>query len=137
MIRQSVFLPGPLPGLNEIIDARRAQRGRWNAYTTMKRRWQTQCVRIIQAAGLIPMARCTILFTWREPNRKRDPDNVVMGKKFVLDALQQAGILPNDGWRHIAAFRDRWEVDRDAPGVLVELIAEDERGEEADDVETE
>jgi len=56
---------------------------------------------------------------WFETNRRRDPDNIVAGKKYVLDGLVAAGILAKDGWPQVAGFDDKWDVSKEHPGVLV------------------
>ena len=50
------------------------------------------------------------------------------GQYFVLwqDALVRSKILPNDGWKDISGFEDRFYVDRKNPRIVVELIEEEE-----------
>ena len=43
---------------------------------------------------------------WHERTKKRDPDNIVSGKKYILDALQKQGILPNDNRKYVKGFTD-------------------------------
>ena len=72
------------------------------------------------AKGLQPMGRVRIAWRWVEASKNRDPDNFSsIGKKFILDALVTAGVLQNDGWRHIAGWTDDWEIG--VPGVHVTL----------------
>ena len=60
--------------------------------------------------------------TQREPNKRRDPDGFCAGgAKVVIDALKTAGVLDNDGWRHIVGLRHTWSVDATRPGVLVTI----------------
>lgn len=116
-----LFIPGRLPGLNEIIAARAA---RWKGtYSQTKREWTEVIGALAQAARLPTFERGVyVSFVLREPNRKRDPDNALAGAaKFVLDALVKARVLKNDGWRGILGISYRWELNRDAPGVLVRL----------------
>lgn len=61
-----------------------------------------------------------LTFEWREPNKKRDLDNVAAAKKLVIDGLVTAGVLHGDGWKHLHGFRDYFEVNPDA-GVLVTI----------------
>lgn len=68
----------------------------------------------------------TMLYTWYEPNRKRDLDNVSSyGRKVIQDALVHCGVLHNDGWKQILGFADRFYVDRKEPRIEV-VILEDE-----------
>lgn len=52
--------------------------------------------------GMIKVRDCRIdkvkiVFRWIEPNRRRDKDNISFAKKFILDSLQEVGIIKNDG----------------------------------------
>jgi hypothetical protein len=116
-----LFIPGRMPGLNEII-ALRAQKWK-GAYSEVKRTWTETIVALVQAAGLPTFPRGACLdYTAREPDKRRDPGNVFGGiDKFVSDALVKAGVLKNDGWKGVLGLRFRWELNRDAPGVLVRL----------------
>ena len=60
-------------------------------------------------------------FTWYRKNRRTDPDNIAFSKKFILDAMQEVGIIENDGWSQIAGFIDDYKVDKDNPRVEIEL----------------
>lgn len=64
-----------------------------------------------------------IIFTWYEPNKKRDKDNVSsFGRKVILDGLVKAGVLDGDGWKGYGDFSDRFEIDKKKPRVIVELL---------------
>ncbi len=118
---QTFFIPGRLPGLNEVLAAANQRKGKWNGYDQLKREWGARIERVLTEAKLQPMPRVTLEFIWCEPNMKRDKDNVAMGKKFVLDALVAAKVIPNDGWRHVVGFTDGFLVDKANPGVQVTL----------------
>lgn len=62
-----------------------------------------------------------LCFRWFEKNRQRDKDNIAFAKKFILDALQTAKILVNDGWSQIRYFHDEFEVDKDNPRVEITI----------------
>ena len=89
---QTFFIPGPLPGANDII------RKHWRVYDNLKREWGGICAVYIRKAKLTPVRTARIAFEWHEPiplrKQKRDPDNIIFGEKFALDALVQTGILP-------------------------------------------
>ncbi len=116
-MRQSFFVPGPLPGMNDFIST-----GSRFRYNDAKKRWAVTIGSCIRLAKISPVQRVHITWLWHERNRQRNPDNfAAIGKKFVLDTLQACGILKNDGWKQIAGWSDDWVVDVERPGVLVTL----------------
>ena len=118
-MKQSLFIPGPLPGMNDYIG-----KGQRFKYNTDKKRWALTVGACIRSAKLQPVERAFIYWKWKEKNRRRDPDNfIAIGKKFILDALTTCGVLKGDGWDHIEGFWDTWVVS-DEPGVLVILEEE-------------
>lgn len=57
-----------------------------------------------------------------EPNKKRDKDNLFcMASKCTLDALQECGVIDNDGWKNIENFSHDFYVDRENPRIEVYL----------------
>lgn len=62
-----------------------------------------------------------IQFVWIEKNSRRDPDNIIFAKKFILDGMVAAGILPNDNQKWISGFDECWEINKQKPGVEVIL----------------
>jgi hypothetical protein len=119
---QHFFIPGPLPGLNEILKLANQRRGTWNAYNDLKQEWGTTIQRYIRQARLRPVVGPAFFtFLWREANRRRDLDNIAVARKFVLDALVEIEILENDGWRHVLGWADSFIVEPAAPGVEVTM----------------
>ena len=117
-----LVIPGRLPGLNEYIEANRANRQKGAA---MKRQWERVVVLAARAQlkGWKARGPVEIRYLWVEKDRRRDKDNISsFGRKAVQDALVKAGVLPNDGWRDIARFTDDFAVDRDNPRVEVEIL---------------
>lgn len=116
-----LWIPGRLPNLNDALAAARAWKGR--KYGEMKRRVTAEIAAMAISGGLRPRpdgAHVSLVFV--ESNMRRDPDNVAgMGAKFILDGLKQAGIIPNDGWKHIKSLNLSWSVSKKAPGVWVRL----------------
>jgi hypothetical protein len=120
-----LWIPGKLPGLNDMLDAAKGSGGRGKDYSKLKRQWgEAIWAHALSAkihkpgpfAGPVRLA-----FEWREKNRQRDPDNVAAAKKLVLDSLIMAKVLLGDGWKHIAGWEDTWLVDAERPGVLVTM----------------
>jgi len=52
-------------------------------------------------------------------NAKKDPDGVAHAKKYILDGLQQAGVIKNDGMKQIAGWNEKFEVDKDDPRIEI------------------
>lgn len=116
-------IPGKLPGLNDYIAAERTNRHKGakmkadngNIVAVSIR----QCMRGVRIDKPVEMH-----YTWYEPNKRRDKDNISsFGRKVIQDALVQCGVLKDDGWRYVAWFSDRFEVDKKNPRIEV-LIKE-------------
>lgn len=117
-----LVIAGKLPGLNDYIDACRANR---YAGAEMKRSIQETILwEIISQLNGKQFAAVTVVFHWYEPNKKRDKDNIAFAKKFILDALQAAGTLAGDGWGQVLGFADKFYIDKLKPRVEVEIIGE-------------
>lgn len=120
---QSVWIDGPVPGMNEIVAAAKGFKGRGFGYSKMKKEWTAKAKNAALAAGLHPVPAARFEFHWSELRRQRDPDNFSSAKKFLLDGFVEAGIIANDGWSEVIGFTDTWRVDKDKPGVLVTLVS--------------
>lgn len=115
---RTLWIPMPLPGLNDIIgESSRSHHG-WNR---LKQKWGRTVVLYARAQGFETIqtpAHFELEFI--EPNRRRDPDNIISGGcKVILDALVQAGLLSDDGWDEVASILPSWRVDSEKPGVRV------------------
>lgn len=118
-----LWIPGPLPGLNDLIAAAKGSGGRGAAYARLKREW-TEAVWAHAKSQRVPAfpRRVVLEFRWFERDRRRDPDNVAAGgRKLVLDGLVMAGVLQGDGWRWIQRWTDSFDVRPDRPGVAVQI----------------
>lgn len=121
--------PAPLDGLNEMIDA---ERGGWGA--ALKRRngrnAEASCVYAMRASGWeCPDRKCAVTLTFVETSRRRDPDNIYGGAKFILDGITRkrgkrsygAGAIRDDSQRWVDLRFGPIEVDRDMPGCRVAI----------------
>ena len=116
------FVPGPLPGLNEVLASAKGYGGRGFGYAKLKRQWTQTIALHILAAGIKHVDRARFEFRWVERDRKRDPDNVAAGgRKLCLDSLVLAKVLNNDGWGQVLGWTDSFEVGAN-PGVEVTII---------------
>lgn len=108
-----------LPSLNDHIDACKANRNSGN-----KLKQETDCLIgwfIRQQVKTKVSSPVVVQFTWYENTYKRDKDNVAFAKKYILDALQKMGVLPNDNNKFILGFNDRF-VYQQGQKVVVELF---------------
>ena len=113
---------GRLPGLNDYTDACRSH---WSKGARMKRQVEEDIGwHILAARGahkLRPVhGPVSLAIEWHERDRRRDVDNIVSAKKFILDAMQKMGIIPNDNRNHVRAISDE-VVDDDKDFVVVRL----------------
>lgn len=100
------IIPMKLPSLNEFIDACKVQRGKWNKGNQMKKDIQNDMMYYLHKLPKFDKP-VRIKFIWVSTKTdRRDLDNIAFGKKFVLDALQQAGKLTNDNRKYVVGFLD-------------------------------
>lgn len=114
-----------LPGLNEVINANRT-----NRYSGAKMKKEIQeligwhIVKAQNDGNLRPTEKpCEVIFEWHESSARRDCDNIASAKKFILDALQEYGIIKNDNQKYITGFKDVFIKDT-RTYVMVYLIGE-------------
>ena len=116
---QQFFVPGPLPGANDII------RKHWRVYSKLKQEWGLTIARCLMVAKLKPVQSCSIRYHWVEPTpvrgHIRDRDNIRFGAKFINDAIVTHGILLDDGPDGVTGLSDTFEYHADNPGVWVTL----------------
>ena len=112
-------IPGRMPGLNDYVRAERASR---YAAARMKGQ-QTERAGIAAAEQGMPRfsGPVEVAFTWVERDRRRDMDNVAFAKKFILDGLVWAGVIPDDTPRYVTGLADRFAYDAERPRIEVEV----------------
>lgn len=120
-MKQTFVVAGRLPGMNEYTSAQRT-----NKYggAGMKKTAQKATEACIRAARLKPIERPTyIKYTFYEPNKRRDKDNIAgFAHKVIQDALVACRVLKDDGWDYITGFSDDFKVDKKEPRIEVTLI---------------
>lgn len=67
--------------------------------------------------------KVTILFLWIEENQRRDPDNIAVARKFILDALVKAGKLKDDRQKFIRGLFDIYD-NGSATKVILKIVEE-------------
>ena len=115
-----LIIPGRLPTLNEYSAAERT-----NAKYAAKLKKDTEnmiaWLAITRLPGLEIKNPVHIDYLWIEKDKRRDLDNISFAQKFVQDALVKAGVLKNDGWKHVEGFSHSFAVDAKNPRVEVSI----------------
>lgn len=127
MTEHKFTISGTLPGLNEYLKAERSFSKKHSCGNDMKQSNQFLICNAIrtQLKRLKIKDTVHIAYTFYEPNKKRDLDNVsAVAHKFIQDSLVRCGVLENDGWANITGFSDRFFIDRSNPRIEV-LITEE------------
>ena len=100
----SFVIQGRLPSLNDYVTANRSH---WSKGASFKRRVEEDIIWQIKAARVAPATGPVIVhFEWHESDKRRDLDNIFSAKKYILDAMQKAGIIVNDNRRYIKGLSD-------------------------------
>lgn len=112
-----------LPSLNEYINACRSNRYKGAQLKANVETVIALAIAQAKAAGQLrpPTTPIRIAFAWHEKTRRRDADNIASAKKYILDAMQRVGIIPNDSRKYVAGFTDEI-VDDDRDFVEVRII---------------
>ena len=108
-----------LPGLNEYTKLNRMNRYAANKMKANNQEYISVCIK--NTLGRLKIEDPIIAhFTWIEENKRRDLDNIAFAKKFIFDALVNSGVLPNDNWRYVKGWTDKFEYSNKTR-VLVEI----------------
>jgi len=120
-MKQVFTIQGELPDFNSIIEASKQH---WAQYYAFKQQYTT-LVWLCARAALKPFQEFPIDFSihWYCKDKRKDKDNISAGKKFILDGLIKAGIIPSDSWRHVGDFEDLFYIDRANPRIVVYMTS--------------
>lgn len=124
---QSLHIPVRFPSLNEYIAAMNRNRFIGNK---MKKEFTELTAWYAKKQGLghftLPI---TLSFDYYESNARRDPDNIMFAKKFILDGLVAAGVITDDNqkWIHGVDYEHWMVVPKEEVGVSV-IMTEVENG---------
>jgi len=114
-------IPGELPALNEIINMAKQK---WS-YKDLKKAETERVAWELTNQGakrLPPFTKpVEVTITWYCPNRRKDKDNILAGCKFIFDAMQEVGLIRNDGWNQVARIIPEFDVDKENPRVEIEI----------------
>ena len=109
----------PLPSLNEYINAERsnkyaAAKIKKNATNAVLWAIKTQkCKETFEQFSLVINYFCK--------DKRKDKDNIAFQKKFILDGMQKAGIIANDGWNNVTDWEEHFWIDKNNPRIEVEI----------------
>lgn len=95
-----VKLPFKLYTLNEYIHE--FNKSRWGA-NTIKQNSTKKCVPFFSGKKFKTPIEVEIL--WVLKDRRKDFDNVAFAKKFIFDAMVDAGSIPNDTQKYVTGTR--------------------------------
>ena len=115
---QTLIVRGKLPDFNSLLnDVKR----HWKFYAKSKKYWTGVTVAECVALRLRPVTPpVEIDFVWYTNGRK-DPDNIRIASKMIIDGLVKASILPEDNQKIIKGFTDTFYKDTDDPRVEVTI----------------
>lgn len=121
---QKFVIDGRLMGLNEYVNRNRASARKGNR----AKREQTELVAAyVRRARLKPMdGPIEVGVCWVEGKARnglvRDEDNILVGLKFILDALVECGIIPDDNPRVVRNIYNTFVFNSDDPHIEVALM---------------
>lgn len=119
MPEYKVIIEGKFPSMNQFIEANRAHKQKGNK---MKQQSQDEISwQLLQQLKKLHIDRpIRISYTFYEPNKKRDLDNISgYFHKVFQDSLVHCGIIHNDSWHYIVGFSDEFYVDNKNPRIEV------------------
>lgn len=106
MTKQSLTLSFGLPGLNEMI---RIARGNKYASAKQKKKYTKLVEKELIAQQCIPdepLESIIVNCIWTESGHARDPDNIRVGVKYVLDGMVNTGVLKDDSMKYVKFLSD-------------------------------
>jgi len=120
-----ITIPGRLPSLNDYIEADRK-----SPYVgaQLKKHHQQYCALYVSRClhGTHIEKPVTVSFTYYEPTKTRDVDNISgFAHKVIFDALVQTKVLKDDSQRYVTGLKDDFKQDRKNPRIEVEINEND------------
>lgn len=117
---------GTMKNLNDYIAAMNLSRYAGNS---MKKQEQGRVISALPSHYPAFDRPVKIRLEYFEQARRRDPDNIMTSKKWILDGLVEAGVLLGDGWRDLSMpvpFFERFYIDKENPRIEVTIYDEEE-----------
>ena len=118
-MHQQLIIKGSLTDLNKYVNLERSNKFAANA---LKQRETENIAWLCKEQNLKTMRPPVFLvFHWIAPNKKKDKDNIAYAKKFILDGLQMAQIIPRDSWDNIEGWSDKFSLSKDNSMIMVDI----------------
>lgn len=119
---KQLLIEGELTALNEFINAER--RNRFIA-AKIKKGETGYCQDVAEKSELKLQETdfpCALIITWYVKNKRKDADNIAFAKKFILDGLVEAGVLPNDNRKYVQGFTDIVKEDKERQRIEITFV---------------
>lgn len=114
-----IVIPGILPDLNaEIFNVKKHR----NEYYKTKKKFTNivMLVAMSQCKKVQLDCQIAIKLIWFCKNKRKDPDNVAFGQKYILDGLVAAKIIRDDNWDTLkGGILHLFDIDKEKPRVEV------------------
>lgn len=116
---RSFWIPGVLPGLNEMVGMLTQAKGGRHAWNALKKGHEGTIAKCAREQGFTVEGEFWG-YIFVEKSKRRDPSNIMgCALKLIEDSLQGCGLLGGDGWRHVKGICPAFKVDKEAPGIVV------------------
>lgn len=119
---KQLLIEGELTALNEFINAER--RNRFIA-AKIKKGETGYCQDVAEKSELKLQETdfpCALIITWYVKNKRKDADNIAFAKKFILDGLVEADVLPNDNRKYVQGFADIVKEDKERQRIEITFV---------------
>ncbi len=111
-----------LPSLNDYVAACRANKYKGASFKKDVEEVICWAIRQAQAKGTLkPINKpCELVIEYYQKDRRIDVDNKQSANKYILDAMQKAGIIPRDSQKYIRQVYSKiYDSDKDAVRVII------------------
>lgn len=117
---KTITINGRFASLNEYIAA--CRRNQYSGAGMIKKT-ERDIIAQLKSQKLKPFRTPVRLwYTFYEPNRRRDLDNVAgYFHKVFQDSLVKAKLLPDDGWDEIVGYSDDFGIDKKHPRIEIKV----------------
>ena len=116
-------IQGELPDLNTYINAERGNR--YAGASLKKKATEKVVLSILESGCKERFNNISLAITYYCKNKRKDKDNIAFAKKFILDGLQKAGTIENDGWKNIDFWNEGFQIDKENPRIYVHIIGDE------------